>query len=332
MRRVLLFWTALAVLSVPAARAQSWVEQVLPERAFDAGTVAKGSKVRHAFRLVNRLNQDVQIETYRPKCGCTKVKIGAMVVPPGTQTNIEAVIDTTNFSGYKPSGLTLVLARPERIEVDLSFSCFIRTDVVLNPGVVDFGIVPRSGGSKPAVTVNLSYAGGNPNWGVTRMQTQSGHLAAKLQELSRSADGRVQYNLIATLDPADLNGYFKDEITLYTNDGGSQTIPVSVSAAVQSSLTVSPSPLVLGHVKPGQVVQKTLIVKSAQPFKVTGVKPSKDDLTATPDADASRPLHTVNLSIKVPAQPGPYHAVVEIATDLKDEPPARLTTFATVVP
>jgi len=332
MRRVLLFWAASALLSVPSVRAQSWVEQVLPERAFDAGTVAKGSKVRHAFRLVNRLNQDVQIETYRPKCGCTKVKIGATVIPPGTQTTIEAVIDTTNFSGYKPSGLTLVLARPERIEVDLSFSCFIRTDVVLNPGVVDFGIVPRSGGPKPAVTVNLSYAGGNPNWGVTRMQTQSGHLAAKLQEVSRSADGRVQYNLIATLDPGELNGYFKDEITLYTNDAGSQAIPVSVSAAVQSSLTVSPSPLVLGHVKPGQVVQKTLIVKSSQPFKVTGVKPSKDDVTATPDADASRPLHTVNLSIKVPSQPGPYHAVVEIATDLKDEPPAKLTTFATIVP
>ena len=35
---------------------------------------------------------------------------------------------------------------------------------------------------------------------------------------------------------------------------------------------------------------------------------------------------------KVPTQAGPYNAVCEISTDLKDEPPARVTLFATVVP
>jgi hypothetical protein len=97
-------------------------------------------------------------------------------------------------------------------------------------------------------------------------------------------------------------------------------------------VTISPSPLILGQVKPGQVIEKKLLVKSSQPFKLTGVKTSKNDLTATPDADGARAFHTVNLTIKVPSNAGPYNAVVEVATDLKDEPPARLTTFATIVP
>jgi len=334
MRRVFLFWTAWAVLTTvsSSARAQSWAESVLPERAFDAGTVARGSKVRHTFRLVNRLDQEVRIADWRTKCGCTEVRVGARVIPPGTQTTIEAVIDTTKFLGYKPSGLTLVLDQPSYAEVDLNLSCFIRGDLSLNPGVVDFGIVTRSSASKPAVTLNLTYTGGQANWGITRMQTRSSRVSAKLQEQGRSGNGQVQYLLTANFDPADVTGFFKDEITLFTNDPGAQPIPIAVSAVVQSSVTVSPSPLVLGQVKPGTVVKKVLFVRSSQPFKVASIKSNKDDLTAETVAEGARPVHTVNLSFKVPTQPGPYNASVEIATDLKDEPPLKLTTFATIVP
>ncbi len=114
--------------------AQSWMDGLVPERSFDAGTVAKGSKVRHTFFVVNRFNQSVHIASYKPKCGCTKVDVGSFEIPPGTQTTIVAVIDTTNFQGFKPSGLTLVFDRPGYAEVDLNFSCFIRTDTRDEPG------------------------------------------------------------------------------------------------------------------------------------------------------------------------------------------------------
>lgn len=332
MRRIFLFWTACVLLSTSTAHAQVWVDRVLPERAFDAGPVAKGSKIRHTFRLVNHLDQDVQIDTYKPKCGCTKVKIGANVIPPGAQTTIEAVIDTTNFSGFKPSGLTLVFSRPNYAEVDLNFSCFIRTDVVLNPGVADFGIVTRSGETKPTVALNLTYTGTNANWGITRMQTQSTRISAKLQEQSRSPGGQVQYLLTATLNPAEVTGYLKDEITLFTNDPSAQSIPISVSGLIQSNVTISPSTLVLGQLKAGQVVAKTILVRSSQPFKITSVTPAKEDLTAAPATEGERPLHTINLSFKAPSQPGPYNVVIEVATDIKDEPPAKVTAFANIVP
>lgn len=334
MRRFFLLWTACAALSTvtTSVSAQPWVESVLPERSFEAGTVARGAKVRHTFRLVNRLDQEVHIADWKTKCGCTEVRVAARAIPPGTQTTIEAVVDTTKYLGPKLSGLILVLDRPSYAEVDLNLSCFIRSDLTVNPGVVDFGIVPRSTNPKPTVTLSLNYTGGQPNWGITRMQTRSSRVSARLQEQGRSADGRVQYALTATFDPTDVVGYFKDEITLHTNDPGGQPVPIAVAAAVQSAVTVSPSPLVLGQVKPGQVVKKVLLVRSAQPFKVAAVKSSKDDLTASPDSDASRPVHTINLSLKVPALSGPYNASVDIVTDLKDEPPLKLTAFATIVP
>ncbi|MFO0909435.1 MAG: DUF1573 domain-containing protein [Isosphaeraceae bacterium] len=324
---------ALWMVLLPAAvRGQSWIDSVLPERSFDFGTVAKGSKVRHSFRVVNRLDQEVRIVNWKTKCGCTEVRVGARELPPGTQTTVEAVIDTTRFDGPKPSGLTLIFDKPSYLEVELNTNCFIRSDVTLYPGSVDFGIVNRGNGTKPTVSLQLSYNGGQPNWGITQMQTRSAQVSAKLQEQGRSASGQVQYLLTATLEPRELQGFFKDEITLHTNDPNSPRIPVSVTASVQSAVTVTPSPLLIGPVKAGQVVTKTLLVRAGQPFKLTGVKPSRDDVSAKAPAADSKALHTVNLTFTAPGQSGPYNAVCEIATDLNGEPPIKLNLFATVVP
>ena len=316
------------------AQAQSWVDSVLPERSFDMGTVARGSKVRHSFVLANRLDQPVRILNWQTKCGCTEVKVGAKEIPPGTQTVIEAVIDTTKFVGHKPSGLKLILGKPSYAEVDLNLSCFIRGDLTLTPGSADLGVIARAAGAaKPSVTLRMKYVGGYTNWGITKIQTKNPKLVAKAEELSRTQTGQVEYLLTATLDPSDLNGYFKDEITLFTNDASSPTIPVSVTANIQAAFTVSPSPLILGPLKPGQVVKKTLLVRSAQSFKLTGVTPSNEDFASAGESnDVAKPLHTVNLTFTAPTVTGPYHSVIEIATDLKDEPPARITAFANVVP
>jgi hypothetical protein len=335
MRRVVIFGTVWAVLSLSAAHAQSWIDQVFPERSFDFGTVAKGSKIRHGFKVVNRLDRNIHIASERTKCGCTEVRIGSRDIPPGAQTTVEAVIDTTKFVGHKPSGLTLVIDSPTYTEVDLNTSCFIRGDITVLPGVIDFQIVERSTGAKPTVTINLEYNGGMADWGIMRMQTRTRSVTAKATMLdsSRSPGGAVHYTLTATLDPAGLNGFFKDEITVFTNDSTNATIPISVVANVRAAVTVSPSNLLLGPVKAGQVVEKTLLVRASKPFKVTGVKASKDDdFTTTPDPDDSRSVHTVKVKFKAPTKPGAYNATFEIATDLKDEPPARLTTFATIVP
>lgn len=332
MRRIpvlLTVWFACA-LGSRAADAQNWVDTIFPERAFDFGTVARGSKIHHTFRLINRTSQEIHIADWRTKCGCTEVKVGARMIPPGTQTSIEAVIDTTKFLGYKASGLTLILDRPSYVEVDLNLSCYIRGDIVVTPGQADFGPVQRS--SIPPVTMTLSYAGGIPNWGVTKMQTQSSFVTAKLKELGRAFDGQMQYSLTVSLKPTVPNGYFKDEITLVTNDSASPTIPISVTANVQTAVVLSPSIINLGHVKPGAVIKKKVIVRSAQPFKLTTLKPSKDDLSATPDPEGARPVHTVDITFTAPKESGPYNAVFEIETDIKDEPAAKLSTFATITP
>jgi hypothetical protein len=303
---------------------------VFPVRSHDFGTVARGSKVRHSFKLINSTQQEIHIASWRTKCGCTDVRVGARDIPPGTQTVIEAVLDTTKFTGFKPSGLTLVLDRPTVAEVDLNLSCFIRGDLTLNPGQVDFGVVNRS--TRPKVDLTMSYVGGQADWAVLKMATISDHIVAELRETGRSPGGQVNYQLSATLKPSAPVGFFKDEITLETNDPSSPKIPVSVSAVVQSNVIVSPTVIPLGNVKPGQTVQRTILVRSSQPFKLESVRPGKPELTAAPVPDQAKAMHSVVVTFKAPAQVGPYNAAIEFQTDLKDEPPSRVMAFATVVP
>lgn len=330
MRPVLPVAAVLALILARGAGAADWTDSAFPDRSHDFGTVARGSKIRHSFRVVNSTPNEIHIESWRVKCGCTDVRIGAREIPPGTQTVVEAVIDTTKFEGYKASGLVLVIDRPTRVEIDLNLTCFIRGDLVLTPGQVDFGIVNRS--TKPRVELTLTYAGGRADWAISEMGTISDHIVAELREQGRSAGGQVNYLLTATLKPSAPIGFFKDEITLKTNDPESRNIPVSVSGVIQSNVTVTPSVVNLGRIRAGESAQKTIIVRSSQPFKVVGLRASKPEVTLGTPPDQSRAMHSFAFSFKAPSTPGPFNATIEVETDIKDEPPARLTAFATVVP
>lgn len=320
----------IVVATGPGASAQDadiW-SSIVPERSHDFGTVARGSQLRHAFPVVNRTDSEVRILEWRTKCGCTDVKVGAKVIPPGTQTSVEVTVDTTRFLGHKPSGLTLIFDSPAYVQVDLNTSCYIRGDIVTNPGQVDFGIVRRS--DKPqTASLSVAYAGGQPDWRVTQMQTLSDHIKAELQEVGRTA-GQINYTLTTTLKPSAPNGYFKDEITLETSD--QQKIPISVVANIQSAVALTPSIVNFGQVKPGESVTKTVLVRSSQPFNITGLSSTKTELQTDDQTKGSQALHQVKLTFKAPEQPGPFHTQMTVRTDIPDEPEAVLKAFATVGP
>ena len=99
----------------------------------------RGSQIRHAFPIVNRTNADIRIADWRTKCGCTDVKVGARVIPPGDPDHRRGHHQHDQLPGLQASGLTLILDRPVFVEVDLNLTCFIRGDILMNPGQVDFG-------------------------------------------------------------------------------------------------------------------------------------------------------------------------------------------------
>jgi len=119
---------------------------------------------------------------------------------------------------------------------------------------------------------------------------------------------------------------------LITNDTPPQSIPISVVANVQSAaVAVSPSIINFGPLKPGQSVSKAVRLRSASPFSITRLSGSEPALEAAEENTGSASDHTINVTFKAPDTSGPFHAVLKVESDMKDEPPAQIKTFATIV-
>lgn len=306
-----------------------WRTVVFPERAYDFGVVARGSRIRHAFPVVNRTNSEIRIVDWKTKCGCTDVKVGAKVIPPGAQTTIEATIDTTKFQGFKASGLRLMIDRPVWEEIDLNLTCIIRGDLTLAPGLFDFGVVRRSA-KPPTATLTLTYAGGRSDWEITGLKTQTAAVKAEAKELARTADGQIHWRITATLQPSVAPGFFKDEITVISNDPANAAFPISVAANLQSAVTVTPSIINFGTLQPGQTVSKVIHVRSTSSFAITKLTSTGKEVEPKEPKEGPAADHVVNLVLHAPTALGPLNAMIDVQTDLQDEPPARIKAFANV--
>ncbi|MHB1561667.1 MAG: DUF1573 domain-containing protein, partial [Isosphaeraceae bacterium] len=141
---------------VGPASAASWADRMFPESRHDFGPVPRGAKVKHDFLLVNHLSEPVTILGLRPSCGCTSGRSSASVVGPGQTAVIEAQMDTRNFVGVKSTVLyvSMVTASGREAETGLGVSSTILSDIVLNPGSIDFGAVARGQSPSKQMTID----------------------------------------------------------------------------------------------------------------------------------------------------------------------------------
>ena len=164
-----MIWLTVAVSGAGAA---SWAEGLFAETAHDFGPVPRGGKFRHDFVLNNRLAETLTILNVRASCGCTTGRASVSQVAPGQSAIIEAEIDTRNFVGPKSTVLyvSLVTAGGKESEARLGISVNILSDVVLNPGSLDFGAVVR--GQTPSRVLTIDRLG-QSGWKVERMVSAS---------------------------------------------------------------------------------------------------------------------------------------------------------------
>jgi hypothetical protein len=332
MRRTLAIFAALMIFSAlpSAVQAQNWPDTLFSERSHDFGPVPRGGIVRHPFVLTNQLNVPITILNLRVSCGCTSGTASASVVPPGKTAVVEAQMDTRNFVGRKSTTLFVsVMAGNAQTEIGLGVSSMILSDVVLNPGAVDFGAVSKGQTAEQVLTIDRV---GKPDWRVTRMVSASKALTASLQETQRVGEN-VSYRLSVALRPDAPAGTLRDEIRLLTNDPETPGIPVLVNAQIKGELTATPSLLSLGQV-PSTGTQGRYIVRATKPFSITRIDGSGDGFKLGVDDATKKPMHLVTLLYN-PAEGttrGDLTRRFRIATDLPGEPPLDVTATLRVDP
>ena len=242
---VLCSWLLMG-LGAGSVRADAWTDALFTENRHDFGMVPRGVKVKHDFVMVNRLGEAITILNLRPSCGCTSGKASASQLGPGQSAVIEAEMDTRNFVGPKSTILyvTLITASGREGEARLGVSSLILSDIVLNPGAIDFGAVSRGQSPTRVLTIDRINA---PGWKFVRMVSASRAINAQLAETARTASS-VSYALTVSLKPDAPTGFMRDEIRLISNDAEAPSIPLMVTAWIRGDLTAAPSVVSLGQI------------------------------------------------------------------------------------
>jgi hypothetical protein len=288
---------------------QEWADKMFKIRRHDFGTVARNSKQEFAFELQNVYKEPIHITGVRASCGCTTPSVTKKTLGTWETGAVVAKFNTDSFLGQKSATLTVTIDKPYPAEVQLQVSGYIRSDVVFNPGIVDFGEIDP--GTVVEKKVQLLYAG-RDDWSVKDIRSNSEHVEVEMKPLARGG-GRVNYELTVRLKDNAPAGYLADHLYIVTNEGRGN-IPLAVSGRVIPAVTVSPASLFMGSLETNQSVTKQLIVRAKKPFRITSVNCDDAQFTFAPQ-DEAKELHIVPVTFVANAA-GKVACKIMIETDL----------------
>lgn len=304
------------VLSCTPAWATEWAQKMFAESEHNFGTVARAATTEYEFKLTNRYLEDVRISGVRASCGCTSVwvKDNRRVLKTYETTAIVAHVNSDKFLGSKGATITVSFDRPFAAQAQLRVRAYIRDDVVLRPGSVQFGTVHSGRATEQSVEVLC------PGLRPVDVRSTNPSLSASLAS-SRDAYGRTAYRLKVRLDEQAPAGHFKEHLTLVLGDRQRTQIPVLVEGRVLAGVTVTPPSLLLGLVEPGQQVRKMVVVRGSTPFRIKGVRTNSDAFRlAVPPEDSAKPAHVIPVTFIARDTPGEVVGAIHIETDQGIQP------------
>jgi hypothetical protein len=308
--------------------AGGWAEKMFQTTRHDFGSVAQGAKAEFRFKLKNIYLEDVHIAGVRSSCGCTEPGIERALLKTYEEGAVVARLNTERFRGRKGATITVTFDQPYPATVRLHVSGYIRDDVVLEPGNVQFGTVDQGTPAEKTVTVTWT---GRKDWEIVDAQSANPHLSVEMQETKRRA-GRVAYELLVRLDEHAPPGYVNECLMLGTNDPNSPQIPVPVEGVVQSGILVSPNSLFMGVVEPGKKVTKQLVIRGKKPFRILSITCGGPCFRFdAPAESAPKPIHLIPVTFLAGEKPGKVLDKIRIETDLGETAP-ELAAYAVVAP
>lgn len=307
-----------------------WSQTLLQNREHDFGQVARLAKTEHVFEFVNPLDTDLYLDSVHASCKCTQPSVLTPVVKPGETARILAAFDTRGFSGQRGATVTVRMHRTqpywETAEMTLSVKGTIRTDVVTEPGEVNFGQLKA--GSSARQTLLVKYAG-NPEWAIREARPSSDRIQVELVELVRDpARRRVDYQINVGTDGEMPKGDIVEHITLLTNDPATPEIVLPVQGRVRTGIEASD--IRLGNLEQGKPFERKLLVRGDSAFAIVGIQVSNPKVRFQAPDNIYRTVHMLTYSIDTSSEFELDGTVVLRTTD-REQPEVKVNMSAIIV-
>lgn len=331
----------MSLLQVSAAQAEYdpyWAAKMFEITEFKFGSVAKGADAAITIKVKNFYKEDIQITNLATGCGCVSwsditrsdppPERLPIVIPSGQNRTLTLRLNTIQYDGERKSKATVTLYDAlhgqEKI-VDFPVTAFIRKDVVITPGAINFGTVDLGSGGERKV--QITYAGRH-DWKLSQPKAANPNLTAELVEVSRReisvAYSQVTYELTVKLKPQAPMGMLRDQVLMLTDDAANTQVPVMVEAKIEADITITD--LQFGSVAPGTAKTERVVIRGKKPFAIEAnglqreTKNSKleDEAFKVKLDTANATFHNLPVTFTAPNVPGPFEE--EFSVKIVDRP------------
>lgn len=314
------------LVSTPAL-ADDWARTLFTTTQHDFGVVPRGSKTAFEFKLKNTFKEPIHIASARSSCACTAPKILKSDLKTYEEGAIIAELNTSAFVGQRSAVVTVVFDRPYYAEVQLLVKGNIRSDIVMEPGEVQFGNVDLA--ATKSADIKVSYQGStNRDWQITDVRSTNQHLSVRLNPMKDKA-GRTIYTMTVNLKDTAPSGELHDEIQIVTNEKQYNTVTLPIRAAVIPPLSVAPTSIELGTLKVGESATDRLVLKAKKPFAIKKID-CEDDRFSFEIPDGEKNVLLVPLVFKAGMKPGAFKRTVNVISTLPEDMAVEVTITGNV--
>jgi hypothetical protein len=302
-----------------AQQPSAWADKLFAgDVTHDFGNVAKGSQLKHSFKLTNIYKVPLDITDLRVSCGCVRAEMPVKTVPPGESVTLNVNMDARQFVGSKTVKIMVTVGPKFISTATLTVSANARGDVSFTPNEIDFGNIQH--GQTTTKAIEIEYMGGMGDWRVNEIvKSGAAPFELKVEELPRLVNNaqRKGYRILATMKADAASGSFRQEIVLKTNDPTAPMLTFQVVGNVQAGLAVSPSAINVRDLKVGESQTKKVFVRSARPFRITSIDGQGDGIKVeAPTKKDTTQVLTVHIA---PTKAGELRKQLMIHTDLDGE-------------
>ncbi len=326
----------MVLLCAVSAPAQEWARKMVAgPTTFDFGIVARGAKANHRFVIENIYEETAHIKSVTSSCQCSKPTVGKRLLKTWEKTELLVTLDTRAEPGRKDGTIEVEFDLPFPAKLQLHVHSFIRGDVVVQPGVVEFGSVDQGAGASREL--KITYAGRN-DWKITKVECANRFIEARPLETSRvlGTPAKIAYSLSVELKKDAPPGYIREPLVLVTNDADARSarVPVNIEGLVTAALTVRPASLAMGVAEIGKPVTCNLVVRGRAPFHVVAVHLSdhRFEGKAPTGLNLFHIIPITFLAKDAKTEPGKVSAKIRIETDLGGAEAVEVGASIEVVP
>jgi hypothetical protein len=311
--------TASIVTTPPATRELSWAEKMFSQLKLEMGTVAKGAEVSQTLTIRNLYKETITISGIGTTCGCFKAVIDNKTLKTNEVATVQVSMDTLRFSGKREANLdvTTTFDNVHYKSVRSPLLGFIRTDVEIVPGRVNFGAIEQGRTAQKTVTVKLS---GRPGWAIQEVKSNNALVTTQLAK--RFDDGyRSEWDVTVSLADSAPLGDVRDLLTVVTNDANAAPLPVEVQGKVEPDVVVTPSLVTLGNLRPGIDKAVTVVIRAQRPFAIDKIeRDSELDCWKCKVSKDVKNVHIISLTMNPPEEPGDYSETFTVTIAGRPEP------------